>query len=69
MKNRNKILIVLGSILIVTAIVFMVVGFTVSGMNILAWFTSKWAMWFYLFFGVYAIIVVAFFVTEWIKKL
>lgn len=69
MKNRNKILIILGSILIIAAIVFLIVGFALSGTNILAWFGSKWAMWFYLFLGLYALVVCGFFILEWIKRL
>ena len=69
MKNRNKILIILGAVLIVAAIVFLILGFSISGVDMLAWFGSKWAMWFYVFFGMYALLVCAFFVIEWIRKL
>ncbi len=69
MNKRNKVILILSIIFIVLAVAFIVLGFVLSGANILAWFGSKWAMWFYAFAGIYALVVIAFVVSERIKRL
>lgn len=69
MRKRNKILIITSIVFVVLAIVFLILGFTLSGANVLAWFTSKWAILIYTVYGVYALIVLFFLVGDWIKKI
>ena len=70
MKNKNnRIVIVLSLIFVILAIGFIILGFAISGANILAWFGSKWALWFYLFLGIYLLVILYVFIADRIKKL
>ena len=69
MKTRNKILIITSAIFAVAAITFLILGFALSGADILGWFTSKWAYWFYTFAGIYVLVIVFVLVSDKIKKL
>ena len=70
MKNKNnRIVIVLSLIFMILAIGFIILGFAISGANILAWFGSKWALWFYLFLGIYLLVILYVFISDRIKKL
>lgn len=69
MKKRNKILLIVAGVFIALAIAFLIVGFTLAGENILAWFTSKWALLFYSAFSVYAIVVIAIVAGDLIKRI
>lgn len=68
MKKRNRTLIICGIIWAVIAIVITVVGFALSGADIIAWFSSKWAMYIYLFLGVYLLVLLIFFIIPMIKE-
>lgn len=57
MKRKNKILIITAIAFVITAIVFLVLGFALAGNNIIAWFGSKYAMLFYITFGMYGLFV------------
>lgn len=69
MKRKNKLLIIIAIAFIITAIVFLIVGLTMAGNNILEWLTSKYAILFYIAFGTYAVFVVFLFIGDWIKKI
>ena len=69
MKKRNRIIVILGAIFIVAAITFIVLGFALSGADILAWFGSKWAMWLYAFAGVYVLVLIYLIISERIRSL
>lgn len=69
MKHRNKVLIILGAIFFAAALTFLILGFALSGADILGWFTSKWAYWFYTFIGIYILVIVFVLVSDKIKKL
>ena len=69
MNKRNKVIVILGVLFIIAAIVFIILGFALSGADILAWFGSKWAMWLYVFAGVYVLILIYLLISERIKNL
>ena len=69
MKTRNKILIITSIIFFVVAGIILILGFALSGTDILKWFGSKWAYWLYTFAAVYILIVVFVLVLDKIKKL
>ena len=69
MNKRNKIIIIMSLIFIVLAIAFLITGFALAGNDVLAWFGSKYAMLFYIVFGVYFLVIVYFVVTDRIKKI
>lgn len=69
MNKRNKIIIILSIIFIVLAVAFLITGFALAGNDVLAWFGSKYAMLFYIAFGVYFLVIIYFAVTDRIKKI
>jgi hypothetical protein len=56
-------------VFIVLAIAFLITGFALAGNDVLAWFGSKYAMLFYIVFGVYFLVIMYFVVTDRIKKI
>lgn len=69
MKHRNKVLIAIAIAFMITAAAFLILGFALSGYDILGWFGSKWAMLFYMMFGVYAIVAGYFLIGDRLKRL
>lgn len=69
MKKRNKILIITAIAFVVTAIVFLILGFALAGHDIIAWLGSKYAMLFYIVFGTYGLIVLFILIGDRIKRL
>lgn len=69
MKKRNRILIITAIAFVITAIVFLIVGFAMAGNDILAWFGSKYAMLFYIVFGTYFLFIVFILIGDRIKRL
>ena len=67
MNKRNRTLIISGIVWAILAVVITILGFALSGADILAWFSSKWAMYTYVFLGVYLLVVVIFFVIPMIR--
>lgn len=69
MNKRNKIIIILSIVFIVLAIAFLITGFALAGNDVLAWFGSKYAILFYIVFGVYFLVIMYLVVTDRIKKI
>lgn len=69
MKKRNKIILVISAVFVVIAIALLIIGFAISGADIIGWFSSQWAMWFYVIIGTYLLILAMIFIGEKIKKL
>lgn len=67
MNKRNRTLVICGIAWGVAAIIITVVGFALSGADILAWFSSKWAMFFYVFLGVWLLFIAIVFVIPMIR--
>lgn len=68
MKKRNRTLIILGIIWAVLALGLTILGYVLMGADILAWFTSKWAMFLYVFLIIYLLVIIIAFVIPEIKK-
>ena len=68
MKKRNRTLIICGIIWAVLAIFLTVLGYALMGADILAWFTSKWAMFLYLFLLIYLLVIIIVFIIPMIKE-
>lgn len=62
MKKRNRTLIILSVVWLILGLGFLILGYILSGTDILAWFTSKWAMFVYTFLGVYLLVIIFMFV-------
>ena len=69
MKRKNKILIITAIAFVITAIIFLIVGSSLAGTNILEWLSSQYAMLFYMVFGIYGLIVLFVFIGDWIKRI
>lgn len=69
MKKRNRILIITAIAFLVTAVVFLIVGFAMAGNDILAWLGSKYAVLFYIVFGTYFLFIVFILIGDRIKRL
>lgn len=67
MSNRVKWTLLVGAFLLV-AVVAMIVGFKLAGFDILAWFSSKYAMIVYIVLGMYAFFVAYIFIMEYLQK-
>ena len=68
MNKRNRTLIICGLVWAVLALVLTILGFILSGGDLIAWFSSKWAMYLYVFLGVYLLVVVIAFVIPMIRE-
>ena len=69
MKLRNKIFTIVLICLIVLAVVGIGVGYALIGADVLGWFTSRYAMWFYIFVILYVLIWLGLYVYDQIKSL
>ena len=67
MNKRNRTLIICGIIWAVLALVATILGFVLSGADIIAWFSSKWAMFVYVFLGIYLLGIIILFVVPMIR--
>lgn len=66
--KKSKALIISAIIWTVLAVGFIILGFTLAGEDVLAWFNSKYAWMTYTFLLVYLIVVVVFIVIPMIKE-
>ena len=65
-RKRNLILLAVGWV--VSAIVIIIIGFSVAGNNVWEWLTtSKWAVMIYTFLGVYALFIIIYVVLPMIR--
>lgn len=69
MKKRNKVLVILGVIFMIIGVAILLIGYWLSGADVLAWFTSKWAGLVYTILGFYLLTALTFFINDWIRKL
>ena len=69
MKNKNRVIIILSAIFVLAALIFLILGFTLAGVNVLAWFTSTQAYIFYIFAGLYVLTIIFIIVGDYIKRL
>lgn len=68
MNKRNRTLIICGIIWAILAVIITVIGFVIAGCDIIAWFSSKWAMYLYVFLGVYLLVIIVGFVIPAIRE-
>ena len=69
MNKRNKIVLILLAIFAALALLFLVLGFALSGNDILAWFGSKWAMWVYVILGTYLLVIAFILISDKIRRM
>ena len=69
MKLRNKIFTIVLICLIVLAVGGILIGYALIGADVLGWFSSRYAMWVYVFVIIYGVIWVCLYVLDKIKEL
>ena len=68
MKNNKVFLLSMTGFLLV-GIVVLIVGFALSGADIIAFLSSTYAIWCYVALGIWLIVLVIFLIQDKIKKL
>ncbi len=69
MSKRNKIILIISCIFLVIAGILLILGFYLSGADIIGWLSSKWAMWIYIILGLYLGTLLFIFIGDKIKRL
>ena len=69
MKLRNKIFTIVLICLIVLAVGGILIGYALIGADVLGWFSSRYAMWVYVFVIIYGVIWVCLYILDKIKEL
>lgn len=60
--------VILSFLFLVIALIGLLVGFTIAGADVIAWFSSKYAMIVYFFIFFYGAFAVGVFVKDWIRN-
>lgn len=69
MKLRNKIFTIVLVSLLVVAVAMIIVGYALIGADIIGWLTSPYAMWVYVFGGIFIAVWAGLEIHDRIKKL
>ena len=69
MKLRNKIFTIVLICLILLAVGGILIGYALIGADVIGWFSSRYAMWVYMFVIIYAVIWVCLYIIDKIKEL
>ena len=69
MNKRNKIVLILLASFAALALLFLILGFALSGNDIIAWLGSKWAMWVYVILGLYGLFIFLFWISDKIRRI
>ena len=69
MNKRNKIVLILLAIFAALALLFLILGFALSGNDIIAWLGSKWAMWVYVILGTYLLVIAFIIISDKIRRM
>lgn len=68
-KLRRKIFLISAIVLFVIAVALIVIGYACIGANILEWLTSTYAVWIYVFLGLYFVIFLILEIKDRVSKL
>ena len=68
-KLRRKIFLISAIVLLVIAVALIVIGYACIGANILEWLTSTYAVWIYVFLGLYFVIFLILEIKDRVSKL
>lgn len=69
MKKRNLILILIGGIALFIAILALIIANLIMGTDFATMFTSRWAIFIYVFLGIYVLIVAYILIADKVRKL
>lgn len=68
-RLRTKIFTIICIVLVVVALLGIAIGYAIIGADIIGWFTSRWAIWIYVFIGLFLVIWGCLELWDWTKKL
>ena len=68
-KLRRKIFLISAIVLLVIAVALIVIGYACIGANIFEWLTSTYAVWIYVFLGLYFVIFLILEIKDRVSKL
>ena len=68
-RLRTKIFTIICIVLVVGALLGIAIGYAVIGADIIGWFTSRWAIWIYIFIGLFLVIWGCLELWDWTKRL
>jgi len=69
MKKRNAIVLILGIVFGLLGVGGLVLGYWLSGCDIVAWFHSKWAIFIGVAIMLDTVIVAGWLIRDWIREL
>ena len=69
MKKSNKIFTFISAGILLIALIILIIGYYLSGVNLLEFLISKWAMYVYTGLVVWVVIAIIYIVKEKVKKL
>lgn len=68
-RLRTKIFTIICIVLVVVALLGIAIGYAIIGADIIGWFTSRWAIWIYVFIGLFLVIWGCLELWDWTKRL
>lgn len=68
MKTRNKVLIITGIIVLLCALFVFLIGGWIAGWDFAGFFTSSVFVWICVLVGLYAVVVAAYLIKDWIDN-
>lgn len=69
MRKRNAIVIWLGVLFAILGVIGLVLGYWLSGADIIAWFHSKWAITIGVVIMVDVVVVAGFYISDYIRRM
>lgn len=66
-SQKLKWALIVGAFLLIGGVA-LVVGFEMAGMDVLGWFSTKYAMIVYFFVGAYVLMLVGFWVSDYVHR-
>ena len=68
-KLRRKIFLISAIVLVVLAVSLIIIGYALIGADIIGWLKSDYAIWVYVFLGLYFVIFLILEISDKVKKL
>lgn len=69
MKSKNKLMIVVEVVFLIIGLLAMIIGFLMSGVNIVEWLSSRYAITCFVIIGMSLIIFIGLLIMDWIKRI
>lgn len=69
MKNKNKVMVLVEVGILIIGLMMLVIGFLMSGVDIVEWLSSRYAIVCFVIIGMSLIIFVGLLIMDWIKRI